>query len=104
MRRDSKERPSILPVSLQDVYVQPGRYSAKLMIDPELSPEINDVDVSIRNADGSPFDFTYRRWGTKLNVTFLIDDGTPDGVATVDVSMTGRSRNIQKRFCFWIVK
>ena len=93
-----------MPVSLKEVYAQPGEYTAKIMIDPEVSPEIEDVTVTIRNADGSPLEHTYKRWGTKLNLCFLIDAKTPDGVATVDVQMVGKSHKISKRFCFWIVK
>jgi hypothetical protein len=104
VRRESKERPAIVPVSLREVYAQPGEYTAKLMIDPEVSPGIEDVTLTVRNADGTPLRHSYRRWGTKLNLCFLIDSSTPDGVATVEVQMLGKSLKINKRFCFWIVK
>lgn len=104
VRRESKERPALVPVSLHEVYAQPGEYTAKIMIDPDVSPEIDEVHVTIRNSDGSDLRHSYRRWGTKLNLSFLIDSETPDGVATVEVHMSGRGRKINKRFCFWIVK
>lgn len=104
MRRDSKDRPLLVPISLQEVYAAPGEYTAKIMIDPEVSPEIEDVAVTVCNADGSPFDYNYKRWGTKLNLSFTIDSKTPDGVATVDILMSGKSKKFNKRFCFWVFK
>lgn len=105
MRRESKwDRSLLVPVSLQEVYVATGEYTAKIMIDPEVSPEIEDVKVTVCNADGSPFDYSYRRWGTKLNLRFVIDEKTPDGVGTIDVQMVGKNRKVSKRFCFWVFK
>lgn len=103
MKRTRDQRPPIVPVSLMEVYTQPGEYTAKLMIDPEVSQAVDNVAVDIWNADGSPIKHTYKRWGTKLNLCFLIEDGTPDGVVTIDVHLNGRSHKINKRFCFWVV-
>lgn len=99
-----RERPVLVPVSLREAYVEKGEYAAKIMIDPDLSPEIDVVEVGIWNADGSPLQYSYRRWGTKLNLSFVIDEKTPDGVVTIDVHMTGRGHKINRRFCFWVVK
>lgn len=99
-----RERQTIVPISLREAYVQPGDYSAKLMIDPEVSPEIETVTLTVRNADGTPLKHDYRRWGTKLNLSFTIDSSTPDGVVTIDIHMAGRGRKLDKRFSFWVVK
>lgn len=97
-------RRDIVAVNLADVYASQGTHDAKLMIDPRVSQEIESVDVTVRNSDGTPLEYTYKRWGTKLNISFVIDERTPDGVATIQVSLKGRRREGTERFCFWIVK
>lgn len=104
MRRVREPRPVLVPVSLKEVYVQPGEYRAKLMIDPEVSQQIETVEVGMWNADGTPVKHTAKRWGTKLNLCFEIDRDTPDGVVTLSVHMTGKSHKLNKRFCFWVVQ
>lgn len=104
VKKPRRERSVLIPVSLREAYVEPGEYEAKIMIDPEVSPEISEVEVGMWNSDGSPIKHTYKRWGTKLNLSFVIDSDTPDGVVTIDVRLSGKSHKLNKRFCFWHVK
>ena len=94
----------VVPLNLREVYQLPGEFSVKMIIDPQESTRIDKVDVAIRNSDGNPMEFSYRRWGTKLNITFKIDDTTPDGVSIIDVTMTGRSGQVRERFDLWVIK
>lgn len=92
-------------MNLREVYAETGAMAAKFIIDPARSPEIDSVDVRMTNADGRPMRFEFKRWGTKLNVSFHIDETTPDGVSIVDVVMRGRGIDeIRERFDFWVVK
>ncbi len=82
-----------------------GDYSVKMIIDPRESPAIETVDVEVRNSDGKPMDFSFRRWGTKLTVNFTIDEETPDGVSIIDVKLVGRDGSqTRERFDFWTIK
>jgi len=95
----------IVPLNLREVYQLAGEFSVKMIIDPQESTNIDRVEVALRNSDGQPMDFTYKRWGTKLNLTFKIDEKTPDGVSIIDVVMTGRLWSpVQERFSFWVVQ
>jgi len=76
-----------------------------MLIDPELSTQVEKVTVSVRNSDGRDMSFSARRWGTKINISFMIDDTTPDGVSIIDIDMSGRSiANVKERFDFWVIK
>lgn len=82
-----------------------GEYSAKMLLDPTLSPQIDQVQVEIRNSDGVSMDYTARRWGTKLNVSFVIDENTPDGVSIIDARMTKKDGTVlRERLDFWVIK
>ncbi len=95
----------ISPITLRDVYHEPGDYTAKFLIDPRESTHIESVDVTVRNPDGRDMPFQARRWGTKLTVSFKIDQDVPDGVVVIDVSMTNRAKVVkQERFAAWVVK
>jgi hypothetical protein len=100
-----KKRGVISPITLRDVYHEPGDYTAKFLIDPRESTQIESVAVSVRNSDGHDMPHQARRWGTKLTVSFKIDQGVPDGVIVIDVSMTNRSKSVkQERFSAWTIK
>ena len=95
----------VSPVSLREVYHEPGEFAAKMIIDPNMSPSIERVDVDIRNADGRSMEFTARRWGTKLTVSFKIDGSTPDGVSVIDILLRRKDEPpIKERLDFWVVK
>ena len=103
MKRASKR--VVSPVSLREVYHLQGEFTAKMIIDPALSPMIERVDVDMRNSDGKMMRFDYRRWGTKLTVSFVIDEGTPDGVAVIDLLLRRKDApSIKERLDVWIVK
>lgn len=101
-----KRRSIITPVSLEEVYAYTGEYQAKLIIDPDVSQVIESVAVDIRNSDGETMRFTAKRWGTKISLSFVIDEKTPDGVSVVDILMrhSKTAETIRERFDFWVIK
>lgn len=96
---------AIVPVSLRQEYVERGEYSAKFIIDGNLSQSLESVDVKLWNGDGKSMRFDAKRWGTKLTLSFTIDDTTPDGVSIIDITMHPRNSSpINERFDFWVIK
>lgn len=103
MKRAAKR--IVSPVSLREVYQLQGDFSAKMIIDPAVSSSIEKVDVEVRNSDGQMMEFEARRWGTKLTVSFKIDETTPDGVSIIDIILTKKDGSLVKeRLDFWTVK
>lgn len=103
MKRSPKR--IVSPVSLREVYHLPGDFTAKMIIDPSVSALIDDVTVDVRNADGESMSFTARRWGTKLTVSFRIDENTPDGVSIIDILLKKKDGpSIKERLDFWTIK
>lgn len=98
-----RSRRVISPVSLRDHYVELGNYTAKFLIDSAVSADVKHVDVVMRNSDGKPMDIEFRRWGTKLTLSFAINDSVPDGIVIIDILMRG-SKEIKERFDFWVIK
>ena len=96
---------AISPVNLREVYAEMGDQSIKFIINPSRSPSIDSIDARMTNSDGRPMSFSFKRWGTKLNVFFKIDCDTPDGVSIIDFTMNDRnSGEIRERFDLWIIK
>ena len=95
------KRSLITPVSLAEMYVQPGEHSTKFLLDPKRSATVEIESVVVVDSDGRPMRSEFRRWGTKLHVSFVIDDTTPDGVALIDFILGDGSR---QRFKAWIIK
>jgi hypothetical protein len=95
----------VSPVSLREVYHQQGEFSAKMIIDPVVSPNIERVDVDVRNSDGKTMKFVAKRWGTKLTMSFTVDGETPDGVSVIDIRLMTRDGSVvRERLDFWVIK
>ncbi len=91
----------ITAVSLSEMYVEPGEYDAKFLIDTKRSQAIEIQECLVVDSDGKPMKFEYRRWGTKLHVSFTIDGKTPDGVCLIDFLIVGGRH---ERFRIWSIK
>ena len=83
------------------LYVEPGEYSAKFVIDSRRSAKTTITQVLVVDADGKPLEAQARRWGTKLHVSFSIGAETPDGASLIDFILDDGKR---ERFKFWVVK
>lgn len=96
----------VSPVSLREVYAHPGEHTVKVLIDPAQSPAIDQVSVELRNSDGRPMPFTFKRWGTKLTIGFKTDSETPDGVCVIDLTFRRYKSDWvgRERLSFWTVK
>ena len=106
MKQRKSKRGVITSMTLCNVYAHTGDYSAKLIIDQAASLGIESVDVDIRNADGKTMQFKSSRWGTKISISFKIDESTPDGVSVVDLTFHHSKYNdaTRERFDFWVIK
>lgn len=96
----------VSPISLREVYAHSGEHTAKLLIDPRESPRIDHVSVEVRDADGAPMPFTFKRWGTKLTVGFTTGPSIPDGLCVIDLTLRrhGSDLAVRERLGFWTVK
>jgi hypothetical protein len=105
VRPARRQRGHLSPVNLREVYQLPGEYSVKMLIDAKTSAETESVTVRMLNADGSPFPVNFRRWGTKLTLSFVIDESVPDGVVIIDVTMRAKTGEVTaERFSVWVIK
>ena len=59
---------------LAQTYPELGEYSFKVVLNPRLYKSGQDFDVCIVDSDRKPVKFELKRWGRKLNVTFVIDE------------------------------
>lgn len=83
------------------MYIYPGEYSAKFVIDSRKAPQVTIGSVTVVDSDGAAIVAQARRWGTKLHLDFVISPETPDGVSLIDFVLGDGRR---ERFRFWVVK
>lgn len=95
---------SLVPVDLKDIYAEQGEYSVKFLVDSEISQKLTSCDVLMFDCDGHKMPIEFRRWGTKVNVSFKIDQSVPDGAAIIEITMGGNDMKIDARFRVWAVK
>lgn len=94
-------RPGILVRNVRETYHELGVFEFKVVLDPKRYPDPSEVWVKMVDSDGSPMDFSIRRWGTKLNVTFTVDDRVADGVASLRLGLGEKQTEM---VTYWIIK
>lgn len=96
----------IVPVTLREIYPSVGDYNAKFLIKPSVAVTVTGYSVVMKDSDGRLIEScNAKRWGTKLNIDFTIDENVPDGVAIVEITLkTGRDRTICEKFDLWVIK
>ncbi len=98
-------RSIVSAIVLREVYAETGQQDAKFIISPAVSTDIDEVGIDVSDSDGMPMEYSFRRWGTKLNLVFQIDGRTPDGMSIIDISMNVRSVGlVREKFSFWVIK
>lgn len=103
MKVAKKQRGLFTPVNIEDVYRQLGQYTIKIIIDPRESAEVEIHEIVMNNSDG-PVRLSYKRWGTKLTMTFTVDESFPDGAASILIDMSSRGRRSIEMLRIWVVK
>lgn len=99
------KQPILVPSLLKEVYQLPGNFLAKIIIDTESSLLLEKIDLDVRSSDGKKMKHSFKRWGTKVNIDFTIDDTTPDGMSIIDIliKLRGDDNLYKSRFHFWVI-
>ncbi len=98
-----RTRKPIIPVDMKEIYVGKGNYSIKFIIETDISQVSSLVDVKMFDCLGKEFPCSSKRWGTKVNLSFAVNDLTPDGAAIVEIELFGQ-KPLKERFRVWIIK
>lgn len=98
-----KARRPIVPTDMKEIYVGRGQYSIKFLIETAISQVTSTAEVFMFDCLGNKFPCLSKRWGTKVNLSFTVDDLTPDGAAIVEIELKGQ-KPLKERFRVWIIK
>lgn len=99
-----RPRRTIVPVDLKDIYSDRGEYSVKFLVDSSMSQGLGSCVVEMYDCVGNRMRSEFKRWGTKVNVFFSVDDSVPDGAAIIELTMSGSAGIVEERFRAWVVK
>jgi hypothetical protein len=85
---------------LAELYPELGTYSFKIVLNPRYFKSGQDFEVVMVDSDRKPMMLEVKNWGRKLNVTFIINENTPDGVSVATITRNGADIG---RLHFWTV-
>jgi hypothetical protein len=91
-------------IGKRDTYHELGPHEMKLVVDTaRFVPHSSSIEVVA--SDGTPIESGLRFWGNKLNCSFNLRDGLPDGVARMDVRLCRRDdgRYVTHPVYFWVI-
>ncbi len=86
---------------MQENYTELGEYRFKIVLNPRFYKNGHGVAVELKNSGGLPMSGDFQIWGRKVNMRFVVDASTPDGVAVARVVQGDREIG---RLTFWIIK
>jgi len=96
---------NIVVFDLRETYHELCEYSFKIVLNPKLFKNCHDVDVKILDANNDLMEVDVRRWGRKVNCTFVLNETIPDGVCVVRLRAAADSgKNVVEKFSFWVIK
>lgn len=90
---------------LRETYAELGKYEFRVVLDPKRYSDCHESSLTIVDSDGKPMVYDVRRWGRKLNCSFVVNDATADGVSSVNMELKSNDGSIEKfRLSMWIIK
>jgi hypothetical protein len=96
---------NLVVFDLRETYHEFGEYSFKIVLNPEMFRDSHDSVVSMVDASGRQMDFETKRWGRKINCSFVIDESVADGVSAVYLDLVNNKGEIVKEFLsYWVIK
>lgn len=92
--------------NLRETYAEMGRFEFKVVLNPDVFKNGLESKVKFIDADQKEMKVDVKRWGRKINCTFIIDQNVPDGVVTVwlDLKDEGNPTPIPGKASFWVIK
>lgn len=91
--------------NLRETYHELGEYEFKVVLHPKVFKNSHNSELSIVDSDGKPMKFTVKKWGRKINCTFLVDEAVADGVSVARLMMKDeKGETHQGRLSFWVIK
>lgn len=90
---------------LRETYAELGEYEFRVVLDPRTYSDCHESNLSIVDSDGNRMVHTLRRWGRKMNCSFVVDEETADGVSSINLELKSNDGSINKsRLSMWIIK
>lgn len=92
--------------NLRETYHEFGRYEFKIVLSPKHFKNGHMSEVSIVDCAGRPVETELKKWGRKINCTFLFDDSVEEGVCNVSLLLKDdeRSTSVSGSLRFWTIK
>lgn len=90
---------------LRETYAELGEYEFRVVLDPKKYSDSHESTLSIVDSDGNRMPHNLRRWGRKMNCSFVVDEETADGVSSINLELKSNDGSVDKvRLSMWIIK
>ena len=90
---------------LRETYPELGKYSFRVVLNPKVYSDCHESKMTMVDSDGTPMYFDVRKWGRKINCSFVIDEETADGVSSISLELkTDDGTWNRSRLSLWIIK
>jgi hypothetical protein len=90
--------------NLRETYHELGKYDIKIVLNQDFFKSSHLSDISIWDSDRKLMNFDVKRWGRKINCSFVIDENVADGISTISMHLVGESNTFDELLQFWVIK
>lgn len=90
---------------LRETYMDLGTYEIKIVLNPHIFKNSHDSTITLVDSDGKDIPLQVRKWGRKMNCSFVLSESVADGVAVGKFEAKGEDGGVHLgRLSFWICK
>ena len=101
-----KTRDPYVIYNLRETYAETGKFEFKVVLNPDVFKNGLESGVKLVDADRKDMPVEVKRWGRKINCTFVVSENVPDGVVTVWLNLKdeGSEKAHVGKASFWVIK
>lgn len=100
-----KQRDPYVIYNLRETYAETGRFEFKVVLNPDIFKNGQESDVTLIDGDMKKVPVEVKRWGRKINCTFVINETVPDGVMTIWLKLCDEGgQPVTGKASCWIIK
>ena len=101
----SKDIDKFIVYNIRETYHELGEYEFKVVLNPDVFKNSHTSELSLVDSDGKQIMNTVKKWGRKMNCSFVIDGDVADGVASVKMLLRDEAGSESRcGFIFWVLK
>jgi hypothetical protein len=91
--------------NLRETYHELGEFEFKIVLNPRNFKNSHLSDLVVTDSSGQSMKYSIKKWGRKINCSFVIDQNSAEGRSHVKLSLRdSKEQLVEGHLMFWVIK